>query len=185
MWPGGMELGDSAPAAEPVAGTVFGDDPTMWPVGMELADSGPEALEFETVPGGNATVGPGPVGRPGVCSEPVIGRRPGPWCASACLFLEPTEWTCCCDAPSAPGHLQSVLRSLWRLWLPGELRVKPYPCSPSFCIAGRRDAKLGLCSSSELGYGSVNKNDAAPAPALQSRTGPELIQRNRRVHVAL
>ena len=94
MWPGGMEFGDSAPAAEPVVGTVFGDDPTigpapdaglaglfgsaaMWPGGIELTGSGPEAFEFETMPGGDVTMGPGPVGRPGPCSEPVIGAPVG------------------------------------------------------------------------------------------------------------
>ncbi len=76
-----MEFVDSAPAAEPVVGTIFGDDPTigpnpdallagwfgsaaMWPGGMELPDSGPEAFEFETVPRGDVTIGPEPAGRP-------------------------------------------------------------------------------------------------------------------------
>lgn len=89
MLSGGMEFVASGPAAEPIVGAVFGNDPTigpdpdaglaglfgsatMSPGSMELPDAGAEAFEFETVPRGDVTIGPGPMGRPGLCSEPVI-----------------------------------------------------------------------------------------------------------------
>lgn len=152
MWLRGIDPGDPAPAAEPVFGTELGEGPimcpspnagltgvfgsaSMWPGGMKLTDSGPAALEFCIMPEGDMTIGPEPVGRPGPCSEPVIGAPLG---AVVCP---------CVPVPCANQTDPLLGCSRCSLASPrvGEPAVKATPAKKA--VADRRAARVFISSS--------------------------------------